>query len=228
MNRTKRHPSFVSIITEVLTIIWLLTLNHLRLFCVLCCDFSSTQQYCEIIYELPKASKCDVISRTADCHRNDQFIDYTHFVYCGTMTDHEAEFYTRILVVVCTAWICAFWMRGSFMRRTFSGCHLCLPFCHFGKNNRQIVIVPCTLLTKKKTFFLYNNMNLELVFYQHSRWFRENSNWTKWLLASLYWHLETLRRMWSHRWSILAVTQKWCMRRPLVTYLHAPTTNCFR
>lgn len=61
------------------------------------------QQSCEIIHDLPNAVKCGFIIRTDDCHKNDQFIDYTHFIFCRTITGHDFEFYSRLLIMVCIA-----------------------------------------------------------------------------------------------------------------------------
>lgn len=58
------------------------------------------QQYCVIINEHSNAQKCQFISNTMDCHANDQFIDYTNFLFCMAHTDHRIEFYLRIVLMV--------------------------------------------------------------------------------------------------------------------------------
>lgn len=96
------------------------------------CVFCLCQQSCEIINDLPNSRKCAFIERTEDCHRNDQFIDYTHFVLCRTVTDHNLEFYLRIFAMVCIALECVravnkqSWIRMIYCRLSFAcACFTC-------------------------------------------------------------------------------------------------------
>lgn len=80
------------------------------------------QQSCEIIHDLPNAVKCGFIIRTDDCHKNDQFIDYTHFIFCRTITGHDFEFYSRLLIMVCIA-RASFLVWSEWRKLIWHNCH---------------------------------------------------------------------------------------------------------